>query len=128
MIASYKLPIWPPSTNTIYRNVRGKTLLSKDARRFYRDGRHFIRTPDIPHPGLFHVELDFWPPHKGTFDVDNRVKAVFDLLTKCNVWTDDRYVLSFTATKHKHIAHAMVVIKLFNSPGDNGHAETDPKR
>lgn len=98
----FALP-WPPSTNNIWRV--GKSF-SKDwtKPRVYRSaayetflGRVFAAAcdghiPALKRSVLFDVELSFIPPNLQKYDVDNRVKATFDALTKIGFWKDDAQV------------------------------------
>ena len=86
------LPLWPPSNNVYYRNVNGRTILSKRGRIFLEDGVRYI-TPlmnrQIPFAGRLGVNIKLYPPCKRKRDVDNFLKAVLDLMTKAGVWQDD---------------------------------------
>ncbi len=98
----FALP-WPPSLNHNWRI--GKTFSKNWTKpRVYRSdayekflGRVFAAACDgrIPAPKraeFYDVELIFIPPDLRKYDVDNRVKAVFDALTKTGFWKDDAQV------------------------------------
>lgn len=89
---------WPPSVNTIWRNVvvgrSSRTLLSEAARVYFveaacavyaqRDGRRI--------EGRAKVEITLHPPTRARIDLDNRCKAILDALTKGCIWDDDHQV------------------------------------
>jgi crossover junction endodeoxyribonuclease RusA len=87
---------FPPSTNTYYRNIKGRTLISKKGRQ-YKDSvygsvleQHGLFKP-ITGPVKITVELI--PPDRRKRDLDNFAgKALYDALTAANVWMDDSQV------------------------------------
>lgn len=94
MAHSFFLP-WPPSTNTYYRNMRGRMVLSAKGRAYK------IAVADAilqmhPRPRFgdqrVAVNIELCPPDRRKFDIDNRIKAVFDALTAAGVWEDDSQV------------------------------------
>ena len=93
------LPLWPPTTNTIYRNVRGRTLMAARARQFYSDGSKLIRSRGVMLTGRLGVRISLHPPNKRRFDVDNRIKAILDLMTKSGIWEDDSQVDHLVVTR-----------------------------
>ncbi len=84
--------LWPLSTNTLYRNVHGRTVMSKRGRSFYADGLQRLGVCQMPITGRVSVCIKLYPPDKRRFDIDNRAKVVLDLLTKAQVWIDDDQV------------------------------------
>ena len=117
------LPLWPPTTNTIYRNVHGKTMLGARARKFYRDGLTMLvyRIPSqqraaLPLPGPFHVVVRLYPPDRRKFDVDNRLKALLDLLTKAGIWGDDSEVDKITVSRETIRKGGEVEVEIWEQP------------
>ena len=45
------------------------------------------------------VSMTLHAPHNRRYDIDNRVKAVFDSLTHAGVWFDDSQVVSMIVVK-----------------------------
>lgn len=93
-----KLPM-PPSTNNLWRNVvtkgRRSTLLSRAARTFYNKAQVAIAEQGMRGrriEGRVAVNLIVYPRNSAKFDIDNRIKAPLDALTKSGVWLDDSQV------------------------------------
>lgn len=92
-----RLP-WPPSVNTIWRNVvinkRPRVLLSKAGRDWFdaaaarvieqRAGQRYL--------GRIHVDITLHAPDRRAIDIDNRAKALLDACTKGGLWHDDGQV------------------------------------
>ena len=86
---------FPPSTNTIWRNVNGRTLLSRRGREFRREvGLHVgMQHKGEPLEGRLSVLVLLTPPDRRKRDIDNYGgKAVLDALTHAGVWLDDEQV------------------------------------
>jgi crossover junction endodeoxyribonuclease RusA len=85
---------WPPSVNRMWRNTPAGTLLSSIGRAYFK--RAFSALPHTrtdPHAGRLAVTLYLYgPAANDTYDIDNRVKAVFDACTHGKVWLDDSQV------------------------------------
>lgn len=98
---TYTLP-WPPSVNTLWRAVRGRNILSKRGREFYEDGQRVLLPqprPSSPLLGRVSVTITLLPPTRRGYDIDNRTKAVLDLLTKAGIWADDEQVTRLLVEK-----------------------------
>ena len=98
--STYYLP-WPPSTNSAVRCYQGRAILSKpyrdwrkaaDAMLAENGGRRGIE-------GRVHLSVEARPGSRRRYDLDNRLKAVQDALTRCGVWNDDEQVDSLEAVK-----------------------------
>jgi crossover junction endodeoxyribonuclease RusA len=90
---------FPPSMNTYWRNVRGKTLISLAGRQYRTAVHHAITVSRIS--GLIdretitrpiRVDILATPPDKRRRDLDNLLKAPLDALTHAGVWTDDSLI------------------------------------
>lgn len=85
---------WPPTVNTYYRNVNGKTLISAHGRAYrqavadqvliQRGAKHF--TERLAVSIVAHV------PDKRRRDLDNLFKGVLDAMTHAGVWADDSQI------------------------------------
>lgn len=74
---------WPPSTNELWRTFKGRSILSRRARDWTRDGIDALKLQNLtPIKGQFTVLIELAPPHNRPYDPDNRQKAVLDLLVR----------------------------------------------
>lgn len=85
---------FPPSTNTVWRNLRGRTLLSKRGREFRRLVGEIVgqQYDDAPLRGRLSVRVTLYPPDSRKRDIDNYNKALLDALTHAQVWVDDEQI------------------------------------
>ena len=90
MIASFSLP-YPPSMNTMWRNFRGHTVMSKAGREFRENVIQYVIDNNIPKFGdrKLKITLILRPRDKRKIDIDNRIKAVLDALEHAGVFDDD---------------------------------------
>jgi crossover junction endodeoxyribonuclease RusA len=91
--AQIRLP-YPPSVNSYWRTVNGRTLVSAAGRKYPRACAGEILAanvaiPERPIPGPVYVGVDLWPPDRARRDVDNVLKALFDAATKIGLIADD---------------------------------------
>lgn len=85
---------FPPSVNKLWRNA-GRTLLSADARAFYRLAVFQIHKNLRGHKTItapVAVKIMLYPPNRARRDLDNYAKATLDALKKAKVFTDDSLV------------------------------------
>src|SRR6185503_19746699 len=84
---------WPPSTNGLFVNARGGRggrFTSKEYAAWQKEAGWTLqaqRPPKFRGPVVVAIEL--CPPHARRFDLDNRNKAVLDLLVTHQVLPDD---------------------------------------
>ena len=82
---------FPPSVNSYYRNVKGKTLISKKGRD-YRAKIYRELNGLGPLFGALEVKMILYPPDKRKRDIDNYQKALFDAITHAGIWEDDSQI------------------------------------
>jgi len=89
---------WPPTVNTYYRNLKGKTLISAKGRK-YRDAvadqvliQCAFNGQFTGYVGRLGVLIEAYPPDKRSRDLDNILKSLLDSLTKAGVWADDSQI------------------------------------
>ena len=82
---------WPPTVNTYYRNVAGKTLISEKGRQYRYAVLEQVLLQGGSHgyKGRLGVLIEAHVPDKRNRDLDNLFKSVLDSLTKAGVWDDD---------------------------------------
>ncbi len=82
---------WPPSLNNMFLNVRGKGRVRSENYRKWATEAGWLLKSQKPHkfnePVRVRVELN--PPNARAFDLDNRNKALLDLLVEHGVIHDD---------------------------------------
>lgn len=98
----YVVP-FPPSFNHAWRSVgRGRVLLSKAARAYRIAVNNALPSGPVSPLGYrLRVSVLLVPPVKqrGEWDVDNRLKALFDALTHARVWKDDKQIDEIVARR-----------------------------
>jgi crossover junction endodeoxyribonuclease RusA len=84
----------PPSVNALYRVFRGRSILSKPGRDWYK-----IAIPSLQAqangwrcPNRAALTLTFRFPDYRRCDISNRIKALEDAITKAGLWDDDSLV------------------------------------
>lgn len=90
---AFQVP-WPPSMNSYWRNVAGRTLISREGRE-YRNKMALAaivgKFPSFP-DGPVQVRITACPPDLRRRDLDNMLKPMLDALTHVNVWSDDSQI------------------------------------
>lgn len=85
----------PPSTNSLYRSVNGRTILSKKGRDYKREVVLLLSKYGLANKKLedkFIVRVEYFPCDNRERDTDNYTKVLFDSLTKARFWLDDKQV------------------------------------
>lgn len=85
---------WPPTVNTYYRNVQGKTLISA-AGRAYRAAvadQVLIQRGAKQYAGRLSVAIVAHVPDRRRRDLDNLLKSTLDSLTHAGVFLDDEQI------------------------------------
>ena len=116
VVARFTLPI-PPSVNHVWRNVRGRVVLS-EAARAYRDAVYrpvFLwfstlpaqQRPKLPLTQPLAVSLVFVPgtARDNAMDLDNLFKATLDALTHARLWADDHQIDELHAVRAPAAPH-----------------------
>ncbi len=89
---------FPPALNRYYRNVNGRTLVSRDGRA-YRNTvaetllvTHFGRGRSMPEGARIKAEITAHVPDRRRRDLDGLLKAVLDALTHAGIYEDDSLI------------------------------------
>ena len=95
---------WSPSVNRIWRNYRGRTVLNPLVDRYRNDVlARILEIDNGSHPGKLDgrlaIELDLYPPTRGRYDADNRIKSVLDAIEHAGLVADDEQFDRVTVTK-----------------------------
>jgi len=88
---------WPPSTNTYWRHVGSRTLLSKAGREYKRAVRGAVLEQlGAPVPalsGAVCLSVELYPPDRRRRDIDNHAgKALLDAIADAGLLGDDSQV------------------------------------
>ncbi|MDI5890623.1 RusA family crossover junction endodeoxyribonuclease [Halomonas rhizosphaerae] len=124
---------WPPSTNSIWRNVGKRTLLSKEARVYRNRARGELLAQGACNTklaGRVAVEVMLYPHNARAFDIDNKLKSLLDALTYSRVWLDDGQVdeiLVRRAEEHRDGGQAVVTIKTIGGDAHGDGSTGDDK-
>ena len=77
---------WPPSTNSLWRARAGRNILSQHYRDWRKTaGLEVMAQRPKKHSGPVSIAIELSAPNKRAFDIDNRSKALLDLLVMCHV-------------------------------------------
>lgn len=89
---TFDLPM-PPSVNHYWRHSRHGTYLSDAGRKYRAEVLKRIKSPVVlyPHQRLA-VTIVLHPKDKRRFDIDNRIKALFDAMEKAQIYADDSQI------------------------------------
>lgn len=92
---------FPPTVNTYYRNVQGKTLISAKGREYRKAvaDQVLIQRGAKHYEGRLAVEIIAHVPDKRRRDLDNLLKSTFDSLTHAGVWVDDSQIDKLTVSR-----------------------------
>ena len=92
---------WPPTVNSYYRNIAGKTLISakgRDYRKVVAD-QVLIQRGSLQLQSRLAVSIVAHVPDKRRRDLDNLLKSVLDALTHAGVWLDDSQIDSLAIAR-----------------------------
>lgn len=110
----FEIPMAAPSFNHVWLQAGrgGARRLSQEAKTFYDLARASILGASLPDDWeSCNVRISVAPPRRAG-DVDNRIKATLDALTKCLFWKDDRVVSSvsccFEAPRPKGLTRILI--------------------
>ena len=86
---------WPPTVNTYYRNINGKTIISAKGRA-YRETvadevmiQRAAKNLDV----ALKVEIEAFRPDRRRRDLDNLFKAMLDSMVHAGVMSDDALIM-----------------------------------
>lgn len=91
---------YPPSVNRYYRNVHGRTLISRDGRAYRRRVHEMLAVRRIPPlEGPLALVVDLFPPDRRRRDADNAMKAICDSLEHAGLYKDDSQIVHLEVHK-----------------------------
>ena len=108
----FELP-YPPSVNRYYRNVRGRTLISREGRTYrLRVVSLLAGRVGRPLDGPLEIEVDLFPPDRRRRDIDNTQKGLLDALAHAGVYHDDSQIEKATIEKRAVFAGGRVLVRI----------------
>jgi crossover junction endodeoxyribonuclease RusA len=110
MIYSYNLPV-PPSVNALWRISGRRMYRSKKYMEWIAACNEHIYAEDVP--GIdypFNIEIIVGRPSKRRMDIDNRSKAVMDVLQHYGVIADDCLANRITMMWSNDISDCQITI------------------
>jgi len=109
---------WPPSVNHLYKvNPRtGQRFIRKSCKYFY-DFCKYQRPPSRFGHNPVGVHVTFYPPDNRRYDMDNRLKALFDGLIAMGLIDDDEFITSATLRKSTPVKGGQVIVSAFLDEG-----------
>lgn len=89
---------WPPTVNTYYRNIKGRTIISAKGRDYRTDTIAACLEQHVNEhvKGRIGLELRCYPPDRRTRDLDNLTKALIDSLQHAGLFEDDSQIDKIT--------------------------------
>lgn len=91
---------FPPSVNRLWRNVRGRTLLSADGRKYRAAAVAATLMAKEAFGGAdVEVSIAAWLPDNRRRDADNLFKAPLDALVASGVLDDDSQIVALSIRK-----------------------------
>ncbi len=99
---------YPPSINHYWRNVGGRTLISRTGRQYKQEVACELRGLK-PLEGELAIGVFIYPPDKRRRDIDNVLKALLDAL-QGSVYIDDNQIMRLAIAKQSELQNKVVVI------------------
>lgn len=106
---------WPPSVNSYWRTVNGRTLLSKRAREYKKSvaSAVLVHAANKHLAGRLEVELLIHPPVVNRRrDLDNLTKGVLDSLQTAGVYLDDSQIDRLTIERAAPVPGGVVIVTI----------------
>ena len=105
---------WPPSVNGYWRSYRGRQILSQKARAYRKSAmRHVLACKANKHlTGRLAVDIALYPPNRMKIDIDNRIKALLDVMEHAGVYQDDSQIDKLTVERREIEKHGAAVVKI----------------
>lgn len=106
---------YPPSVNSYWRTVNGRTLLSKRAREYKRSvaSAVLVHAANKHLAGRLEVELVVHPPViNRRRDLDNLTKGVLDSLQTAGVYLDDSQIDKLTIERAAPLPGGVVIVTI----------------
>ena len=113
-IVTINCPFLPPSVNACYRSYRGKVCKSKLYREYEQKMKLYLslQTFEIME-GDIKLDIDFYKKGNRKYDIDNRLKALFDTL-EGTVFLNDNQITEIHVKKYNNALYDRTIVKIIN--------------
>ena len=111
---NFELP-WPPSVNGMWRNFRGRQIISKRGRNYRKESLRILDELGLSGEkldGRLSVSITLHPPTLRKYDIDNWCKAPLDALTHAEFWLDDEQVDRLSISKAEKIKQGKIIFNV----------------
>jgi len=102
---------WPPSANRYYRAVKGRSILSKEARD-YRELIKAMMPMAQPLEGRLSVTVYAYPPDQRKRDLDNMLKQTLDALQHAGIYVDDSQIDRLSIERKGHCSGGKMLVEV----------------
>jgi len=110
---------WPPSANRYYRAVKGRSILSKEARDYRAAVVALVGQP-IPFEGRLSVTVRAFPPDQRKRDLDNMLKQTLDALQHAGIYIDDSQIDSLRIERMHRVDGGQMLVEVCDGNPGNG--------
>ena len=116
---------YPPSVKHYWRHYRGRTVISRDGRRFREDICDLLATSSQrsgngprkpPSGGRIALAMDAFPPDRRRRDLDNLLKSTQDALAHAGIYEDDSQIDLLVTRRREVVGGGHVEIQLDELP------------
>lgn len=83
---------YPPSVNRIWRQYRGRTILSKEYREYRAMVSKLLGVNPSPSSARIRICIYAYMPDRRRRDISNLIKVTEDILTHAGIWLDDEQI------------------------------------
>jgi crossover junction endodeoxyribonuclease RusA len=104
---------FPPSVNHYYRRWRGRTLISREGRKFRARVVSILAARGMRRlDGPLMVEVDVYPPDHRRRDIDNVQKSLFDAIQHGGVYRDDSQIDDIHIRRRTTFPGGKVIVRI----------------
>lgn len=108
----FRLPS-PISANRLYRHVGQRTLISREGRVFRERVKAILAQSRVrPLAGPLAIDIEIYPSSRRKYDLDNRLKSLFDALQHGGAFHDDSQVVRLSARKCPPVPGGMAIVRI----------------
>ncbi|WP_287416611.1 RusA family crossover junction endodeoxyribonuclease [Oceanithermus sp.] len=105
---------WPPSVNRYWRNINGRTLVSREGRAYRAAvlSEVLLQGAAQHYRGRLRMVIVAHPPDRRRRDLDNLVKAIQDGLEFAGVFDDDGQIDDLRVVRAERVPGGRVVVEV----------------